>query len=109
MVSADSETGGASLSATPGATFVYRGQLHVEASRIRFLLSVACATFETVDIVLLSPGLGASESDFRRFGAEFASVRNVTFLQARRFGAARVRHQLAKLIAADAPIVIGVG
>lgn len=92
-----------------GATFVYRGQLHVELSRIRFLLAATCEAFEHVDIVLLSPGLGASASDFEQFGRQFSSVRNISFVSAGRLSTAKVRHELRGLIAPDAPALIGIG
>lgn len=91
------------------ATFVYRGQLHVELSRIRFLLAATCSAFQEVDVVLLSPGVGASEAEVEDFGRSFPNVRRISFIAAERFSAARVRRDLREVISADARAVIGVG
>ena len=91
------------------ATFIYRGQLGIELSRIRFLLAATCATFDKVDVVLLSPGAGASRTEWEDFARTFPAVRSCAFVRAGSGSVLRVRRHLAELIAPDAADVIGVG
>lgn len=90
------------------ATFIYRGQLGIELSRIRFLLAATCAAFDKVDVVLLSPGAGSSRTEWEDFARTFPAVRSCAFVRAESSSVLRVRRRLAELIAPDAD-VIGVG
>lgn len=91
------------------ATFVYRGQLDIERSRIAFLLAAACRAFDTVDVVHLSPGLGAGNDALRAFTSAFPQVRSVTTLPASSRGLLRTRRRLSEVLAPDALGIVAVG
>lgn len=91
------------------ATFVYRGQLTVELSRLQFLLAATCAAFDEVDVVMLSPGLGASPDDLASFTAAFPNVRSSTFLDARRRSPGARAAALIPALRPDAPAIVAVG
>ncbi|MEO6495762.1 MAG: hypothetical protein ABIP99_23265, partial [Ilumatobacteraceae bacterium] len=91
------------------ATFVYRGQLHVELSRIRFLLAAVCATFDEVDAVLLSPGSGATADEFEAFARQFSNVRTCSFVPAGRTAPFAARRRVTAVIAPDAATIVVVG
>jgi glycosyltransferase involved in cell wall biosynthesis len=92
------------------ATLVYRGQLTVEESRLRFLLRAACTVFDQVDVVMLSPGLGATEDRFRTFVAAQDNARALAFLRARPRDVGAVRGELGTLVLDDlGHVVVGVG
>lgn len=91
------------------ATFVYRGQLHVELSRIQFLLAAVCATFGEVDAVLLSPGSGATADEFEAFARQFPNVRTCSFVPAGRTSQMAARRRVATLVAPDAATIVAVG
>ncbi|CCH72296.1 hypothetical protein BN11_1520009 [Nostocoides australiense Ben110] len=103
-------TSGTRPSSPPRAvSFVYRGQLDIERSRIAFLLAAACRAFESVDVVHLSPGLGSDSEALRTFTSGFPGVRSVTTLPAGPRGALDTRRRLSRLLVPDARQVIGVG
>lgn len=90
-------------------TFVYRGQLTVEQSRLRFLLAATCRAFTEVDAVMLSPGMGATAVEFEAFARVHSNVRSCTFLEAGRWRRGRARRAVRRTIADDAAAVVGVG
>jgi glycosyltransferase involved in cell wall biosynthesis len=90
-------------------TFVYRGQLTVERSRLEFLLAAVCQAFTEVDAVMLSPGMGATAEEFEAFARVHPNVRNCSFLEAGRWRRGRARRALLHSIADDARRTIGVG
>ena len=90
-------------------TFVYRGQLTVEQSRLEFLLAAVCRAFTEVDAVMLSPGMGATGEEFEAFARARPNVRSCTFLEAGGWRRSRGRRALRRAIADDARRIVGVG
>lgn len=105
--------GSTAMPATAGSdraiTLAYRGQLGIERSRIAFLLRAVCAAFPVVDVLHLSPGLGADDAELRTFTAAFPQVRTVTAVAAGSTGLVGARRQVAAALAPDAREVIAVG
>lgn len=94
---------------TNRVTFVYRGQLTVEQSRLEFLLAAVCRAFTEVDTVMLSPGMGATAEEFEAFARAHPNVRRCTFLQAGRWRRGRAGRALRRVVAPDADRIVGVG
>ena len=90
-------------------TFVYRGQLSVEQSRLEFLLAAVCRVFFEVDAVMLSPGHGGDAAEFEAFARVHPNVRSCTFLPTGRWRRGRARRALRGVIANDVDRIIGVG
>jgi len=76
------------------AVFLYRGQLDNEWSRISFLLDCTVSAFDHVDIIHLSPGRGAGETEWRSFQVRYPQIESVQIVQA---GLARLRSVRATL------------
>ena len=91
------------------AVFVYRGQLGIERSRIDFLLAAVCLAFDRVDVVHLSPGLGAEGSDVEAFARRFDNVDVVTSWPAGARRIVHVRSRVARLLRDETTCLIGVG
>lgn len=100
---------GRTNSRATAATFIYRGQLNVELSRISFLLSAMNEAFDEVDVIHLSPGIGSTEEEFERFARSFSNSRSCTRIEAARFSVLSSRKKVRAALAPDAQTIMGVG
>ena len=92
-----------------GATFIYRGQLRLERSRLDFLLEAACGSFDHVDVILLSPRGIDQASTLADFVRHHSAVRSANIVQATRALPSATRRAVGRLLRDDAPYAIVVG
>lgn len=87
------------------AVFIYRGQLDIERSRITFLLDCAAEAFESVDVVHLTPGLGAGEDAWRPLIEGKPSVRSLRTIDSRLTRLRAAKSELRRTIPRTASVI----